>query len=102
MLIGERIKEVRKSLGISQAQLAKMAGIAQSAVSYIESTAQKPNTETIALIAKAMNISQSYLLGEEESTDDYITPDIHALIETARLLPPKKIAVLVETAKAML
>lgn len=68
--VGERIKEIRKEKGISQNRLAKKAGIGQSTLSAIESTTQSPGIETIQLLANALRVTPSFLMGEEEQTHD--------------------------------
>lgn len=70
MTVGERIKEIRKEKGISQNRLAKKAGIGQSTLSAIESTTQSPGIETIQLLANALRVTPSFLMGEEEQTHD--------------------------------
>lgn len=70
MTVGERIKAIRKEKGISQNRLAKKAGIGQSTLSAIESTTQSPGIETIQLLANALRVTPSFLMGEEEQTHD--------------------------------
>ena len=62
--IGGNIKQKRETLGISQNQFAKMAGISQPALSAIESGTKKPNIETVCMIASALKCTVSELLGE--------------------------------------
>ena len=53
--ISTRIKEVRKSLHMSQVEFAKFLGITQATVSGIESGNQIPGTDTALKIAKKCN-----------------------------------------------
>ena len=68
--VGQRIKEIRLSMNLSQNALAKRAGIGQSTLSDIESTTKSPNTETVCLIAKALGIQVSDLLNKKEAAPE--------------------------------
>ena len=67
MTIGERIREKIRQKGISQNQLARMAGISQSGLSTIISGANGPTESTLRAIAGALECSVGELLGEGES-----------------------------------
>ncbi len=56
------IKAWRKYLGLTQAELAALAGIKQSALSRIENGKNKPKSETLKKLAKAMNIPVAQLI----------------------------------------
>ena len=64
MGIGDRITEMRKRNGLSQAELAKQSGISQAGISYIEKGLRSPSTDTLELLASALGCSVSYLMGE--------------------------------------
>lgn len=55
-LLGQRIKEVRKSKGITQEQLAKCVGIGTSNISYIETGKFAPTIENFEKIVKALDV----------------------------------------------
>lgn len=101
--IGQRIKELRETRGLSQNKLAKLADIARSSLSYIESGEKAPNIETIKSIAFALDVSQSYLLGENlpKSKQQALSPKLEALLEVADTFPSEKLNILIENAKAM-
>ena len=50
------VKAWRKYLGLTQSELAAIAGMKQSALSRIEAGKNKPKSETLRKLAKAMNI----------------------------------------------
>ena len=54
----------RKELRISQIELSKRCGVAQSTISAVESGARKPTEETMLMIASGLGCSIGYLLGE--------------------------------------
>lgn len=66
MNTGEKIKKEMISRGISQNQLAKCAMISQSGLSSIVNGAVSPKEETLRAIADALNVSVSYLIGDEQ------------------------------------
>jgi putative transcriptional regulator len=61
--IGERIREARAAAGLSQADLAERAGVAQAAISRIErDETQDPGVLIVAGIAKALGTSLDELV----------------------------------------
>lgn len=58
------IKDMRKKAGITQTELAKKLGIAQSAVSAWESGEKSPRTAKLMEIAAALNCTVDDLLRE--------------------------------------
>lgn len=61
-----RIKELRKSKGLTQAELAKKVGISEQAVSFYENDRRKPKIETWNRLADFFNVSVPYLQGLPE------------------------------------
>lgn len=58
-----RIKELRKSHGLSQTELARETGISNQAVSFYENGKRQPKIETWQKLADYFNVSTSYLMG---------------------------------------
>lgn len=67
MGIGDRIKAKMKEKKISQNELARIAQISQSGISYIIKGISSPKENTLQAIASALDCSISELLGEEET-----------------------------------
>lgn len=63
MFSAERMKEARKRKGLSQPELAKLAKVSQSAISYFESGDKTPSGNTSSLLADALGVSIDYLYG---------------------------------------
>ena len=59
----DKIKALRKSLGYSQEELAKMINVHQTAVSQWEQGRTTPDLETVKKLAELFNVSIDYLLG---------------------------------------
>lgn len=62
---GERVKDVRSSMNISQEQLAVMANISRTHMGRIERGDKSPTIETVGKIAKALNCPPSIFFVSE-------------------------------------
>lgn len=62
-----RIKELRKAHGLSQAQLAIETGLSVHSINSYESGRREPNSKAMACLEQYFNVSGAYLRGE---TDD--------------------------------
>ena len=64
MKIGERIKELRVSLNMTQDELAKLTGYkSRSSIQKIESGKRDITQSTIVAFAKALQVSPSVIMG---------------------------------------
>ena len=66
--LASRMKELRKLRGITQEQLAERAGMASISISLIETCRQWPGVESIASIAKALDVPETALFQSKEVT----------------------------------
>lgn len=86
MNIGIAIKDLRKSKGISQVDLAKAAKTTQAALSQIES-GRRPKIETMQKICKALDIPEPLLhllsleVGDLPKENRHLYNDIFPLIK---------------------
>lgn len=78
--IGNRIAEMRKQKGLSQAALSRQSGVSQAAIALIEQNKRCPTLETVRNIALAMNVSLTEILAEDE-------PDGAASADDGRAAP---------------
>ncbi|MDI9521321.1 MAG: XRE family transcriptional regulator [Bacillota bacterium] len=69
MKMGEKIRRKREEAGISQEQLGEKLGVSFQAVSNWERNSSLPDTAKLSMLAKALNTSVSYLMGEAGSQD---------------------------------
>ena len=67
MTIGEKIKHIRKQLGLSQAQFAQQIHISRSAIAKWENNNGLPDIDNIKMIAQTFSISLDSLIGDEQS-----------------------------------
>jgi len=88
MGIGERIKELRKELGITQTKLANDAGLTSAAISQFEAGSRKPSFDALSKLANAFNISTDSLLGKKEETSiPKLAPEYENMIKGFVELP---------------
>lgn len=67
---GSRLKQVRKSKGITQTQLAEGLGVAQSTIANYETNLRFPGETALREIANHLSISIDYLMGRKPAHDD--------------------------------
>ncbi|NBI30931.1 helix-turn-helix domain-containing protein [Chengkuizengella marina] len=63
MSIGINVKQIRKSKGFTQVELADRANLSRSYLADVERDRYNPSVETLNSIAKALGVSSSFLLG---------------------------------------
>lgn len=63
---GENLKEARKNSGMTQAEVAKIVGVAKNTYCNWENGTREPNILKIKALAKAFGVSVDYLVGMEE------------------------------------
>ena len=68
-MIAERIKERRRILNLTGAQLAEIADVSQPYISSIERGIQEPSRRALLSLAKALKTSAAYLLGESDDPE---------------------------------
>lgn len=56
MEFNKKLKKLREEKGLSQAELAKMASVSQTAISDIETGNKMPKLDTAMKICKALNV----------------------------------------------
>lgn len=94
MKFAERLKDLRTKRGYSQQDLAKKLGISKSTISMLEVGSRQPSKEMMELIADYFNVTLDYLMGKDDVSFYFFTPeqsdllvklsadeDLYALIE---------------------
>lgn len=69
--MGQRIKELRKSLGMTQFSLAEAIGVSKSAIGMYETDKREPDNETLECIADYFNVDIDYLYGKSDIRNKY-------------------------------
>lgn len=70
-MVNNRIRELRKSLGLSQEALAKKIGTTQQAVSRMENNAYDIPSDILINISQEYNVTTDYILGISDVKRDY-------------------------------
>ncbi len=68
-LIGDRLKEAREALGLSQRKLGLLTGLSDKTISAYEKARVLPPLEVLLRIAKQLNKPVSYFLGEDNAVE---------------------------------
>lgn len=87
MDVGQKVKELRKSLGMSSTELSARSGIAQSFISKVERGLAYPTTDTLEKLVSAFNISLSDFFS---SNDSPLSPDTVKIMEVIQQLPQEE------------
>lgn len=61
--LGDRIREQRLKKGLTQRQLAEMIGVKHNSISDWENNKSEPDSNTIKLLMKALDVDANSLLG---------------------------------------
>lgn len=73
MNFGERIKQARIDVGLTQEELAEILVVSRSAIAKWESNRGLPDVSNLKVISHALNVSVDYLLDEEGKLDLSVT-----------------------------
>lgn len=82
-LVGKRVKETRKNMHVTQAELAEMTGLSVPYISNIETAYKKASLSSLISIANAAGISVDELLyGNQEGYESDYHIDSQLLVGT--------------------
>ena len=73
MIIGSKIKELRKAQKLTQAELSLKANISRSYLADIERNRYNPSVDTLTSLAEALNITLSKLVDINNNNSDLIS-----------------------------
>ena len=68
-ILGKRIKQARKLMGITQNELAELIHITTNQIAKIETNKAGCSIETLINIANALNVDMNFLLSVEKRTE---------------------------------
>lgn len=76
MTVGDRIRKQREILGITQTELAEKVNISkQTLYKYETNIVTNIPSDKIEKLAKELNVSESFLMGWEETSPNYLYTD---------------------------
>lgn len=92
MILGIRIKEKRKSLGLTQQQLGDLVKVTKVSICCYENGTRTPNLDTLLDIADVLGVDVDYLLGRDnlvvaEGNNYYMSTEEVNLIKELRKSP---------------
>lgn len=64
---GNRLREARVHAGFSQSELEELSGIPKARLSRYENGHVEPSIQTLARLARALNVSEASLLGDQRA-----------------------------------
>lgn len=71
-ILAERIRQLRKSLNLSQAKVAMMAGTQQTSINRYESNQYDPPLNILIWYADYFDVSLDYLCGRTDKPQPYL------------------------------
>lgn len=111
MTFGEKLRQLRKSRGISQQKLADSIGVAQSTIAGYETSVREPDFATIERFARFFRVPFSSLTPSDEVLDDefihqvadvlHQNPKLGLLFDKARYLNGKDIDAVLSVVNAI-
>lgn len=82
-MFAERLRELRRSRGLTQLELSERIGLAKSTIAGYEKGFRKPKVQTLNIMAEFFNTSADYIIG---LTDNKIakdpSQDLHKLLSS--------------------
>ena len=61
-----RVREMRKSAGLTQAELSEISGVHRITIANIERQKQQPSATTISLLSSALGVDEAVLAGSKK------------------------------------
>lgn len=95
----DRLKELRSSKDLSQAEVAERAGLKVAVISFFETGRRKPSFDNLLKLADALSVSTDYLLGRQAGR---VSSATGKLLRDFEKLSIKDQAVIVDMTKVLL
>lgn len=76
MRFGERLKEARNRKGLSQAELARRAGVSRELINNVENGRRLMSLPHARAVARALGVGVDWMLGTFENEDSETRPTL--------------------------
>jgi transcriptional regulator with XRE-family HTH domain len=86
---GKKLRECRENQGLSQRDLAKLLNTSYSVIGKYERGEMQPSIEAVTKIAKFINTTVGYLVGEVQQADTFKDPEMLNRLQKIHSLPEK-------------
>lgn len=70
---GARLTRARETRGLSQVELARLAGLQAAAIGHFERDRRKPSFANVRALARALDVSSDFLLGRSAAMEGATT-----------------------------
>lgn len=70
---GARLLMARERRGLSQTEVARLAGLQPAAIGHFENNRRKPSFANVRALARALDVASDYLLGRSPSMEGATT-----------------------------
>jgi transcriptional regulator with XRE-family HTH domain len=107
-VLGERIRQRRKGLHLSQESVAELIGSSQKQISKYENGEDKPSSDVVQRLSQSLNVSADYLLGLTDIPErpmrgsGDLAEDERSLIEAYRRASPAQREQAMEVTRVLL
>lgn len=98
----KRLKELRFSRDISQAELSKRLEVSPSLISGYELGTRVPSFNMLEKISDFFNVDIDYLRGKQEATTEIVTGEAHLLLEIYKRLDDHSQALVLGYARGLM
>ena len=100
-LLGKRIREIRKTRGLSQEKLAERAGISAQYVRNIERGVENPTLDLLLRLAEALKVSLGEMC-EFESVEEMDQRKVQSAVsEMVRKMDPERLRLALKVLKSL-
>ena len=101
-----KIRELRRSLGMTMKELGSIVGVSEGAISHYETGRREPDHDMLRRIANALNVSVDFLMGRDEPKAPATSPKVDIMVRSdipnyLEKLNPKNRALLEEMARKL-
>ena len=95
-----RIREVRKSRGLTMKELGKMVGCSESTISVYETGKHEPDNQMLLKLSEVLDASIDYLLGKTEEKKETNAPRIAVMLRAMEKMTPEQQKTMIDLGKA--
>ena len=85
-MLYQRIRELRETKGVLQAEVAKYLNVTRASYSAYETGKRQMNYETLCLLADYFEVSTDYLLGRQDAVPSFLSDEERNIIAQYRTL----------------
>lgn len=87
---GKKLRECRKTKGLSQSELAKILHTNHSVIGKYERDDVKPSIDVVKNLASILNTTAAYLIGEADTDELFRDPDMLKRLKDINAMPDEE------------